>query len=399
MLKKTSKLVIFLTVFIDLIGFGIVVPLLPRYSETYGAQGFTIGAITAAYSVMQLLLAAWWGRLSDKIGRRPVILIGNAGSVLSYLLFAFSAKEGLSPNVALGILLVSRLFGGACGATIGVASAYIADITPPEKRSKGMALIGVAFGLGFILGPFLGGTTAHHFGLAGPGWMAAGLCLFNLILAIFILGESRTPDSTPKKYLSKWDELLQTCRRPSIGLLVGIYFIATFCFTCYEVIIPLLLAKKFGYDLHQIGYLFAYGGLVSVLVQGGVIGRLVKALGEPKLIAGSLIIVAASLILTPYVGTLMGIMSTLTLFSLASALNRAPTMGLISIRSTAEDQGMVLGVAQSAGTLARIVAPPFATTLYALHVPAPYLASAALGIVTALVTYSRLSRKPGPQGS
>ena len=196
-MRKPSVLVIFLTVFIDLIGFGIVLPLLPRYSEKFGAEGFMVGLIIASFSIMQFFFAPVWGRLSDRMGRRPILLLSTAGAVASYAMFALSASPALSPGTALTVLLASRVFAGICGANISVASAYIADVTPPEKRSRGMGLIGMAFGLGFILGPVIGALSASHFGLAGPGWVAAGICAANLVLAFFILGESRAPGSAP----------------------------------------------------------------------------------------------------------------------------------------------------------------------------------------------------------
>ncbi|MBM3880512.1 MAG: MFS transporter [Verrucomicrobia bacterium] len=515
MVKKPSLLVIFLTVFIDLIGFGIVLPLLPRYSERFGAEGFTIGFIVASFSIMQLFCAPAWGRLSDRIGRRPVLLISNAGSTLSYAMFALAAAPALAPSAALVLLLASRIFAGACGANISVASAYIADITPREQRSKGMGLIGVAFGLGFILGPALGALSAQWFGLAGPGCVAAGLCAANFVLACVILVESRQPGanpSTPRPSLSQWRH---TLRLPRVGLLIGLYFLATFCFACFETTLPLLLgspgfhpdeinrpvalaqrlaegsdpvsahlrprltpdglqtigtvaegrtrvlrhalyeelnrllkspalydATAFGqvalreetqrlsaqpvlgdalrrrnrllledaypaelkrqafyYDERHVGYIFAYCGLISALVQGGVIGRLVKRFGEVKLIYGSLVVVAGSMLLIPYADTAAWLLLALGLFSAGSGVNRAPTMGLISIYSPPEEQGGTLGVTQSAGTLARIFGPVFATSLYASSPHSPYVAGAVLGAGAAAWAWYALGRSRPPSGS
>src|SRR5208283_2423097 len=164
--RKPSLLVVFLTVFIDLIGFGIVVPLVPIFSRHYGAGGFVIGAIIASFSAMQFVFSPIWGRLSDRHGRRPILLVSTAGASLSYVLFAIGSGVR-DPTLALGALLVSRLFAGACGGNITVAQAYIADITPPENRSKRMALIGVAFGLGFIFGPAISGVALAGFSLGG----------------------------------------------------------------------------------------------------------------------------------------------------------------------------------------------------------------------------------------
>lgn len=511
-MKKPSLLIIFLTVFIDLIGFGIVLPLLPRYSQKLGAEGFAIGAIIASFSVMQFFFSPVWGRLSDRIGRRPVLLLSNAGSALSYVMFALSASSTLAPGTALLVLLGSRVFAGACGANISVASAYIADVTAPENRSKGMALIGVSFGLGFILGPALGALSAYWFGLAGPGWVAATLCASNFIFAWFVLVESRQPNSEPTAKRPKLAQWAHTLRQPKVGLLVCLYFLATFCFACFESTLPLLMgspafhpddfrkpreladklthgtdtatvllraqlspdclstlgnasaspsvlksaffsefnrllkmpslfdaaalerirekespgaavksrakeekdffvhlnrriledaypdeikAQTLYFDVRRVGYIFAYCGLVSTLIQGGVIGRLVKRFGEPKLIYGSLVVVAVSMLMIPYVSQLTGLLVALALFSAATGVNRAPTMGLISIHTPAGEQGATLGVTQSAGTLARIFGPVFATGLYGLFPHSPYVAGAAIAGLAAFLAWRGLCRPAG----
>jgi len=504
-MKKPSLLVIFLTVFIDLIGFGIVLPLLPRYSEKFGAEGFMIGFIIASFSVMQFFFAPWWGRLSDKIGRRPVLLISTAGAAISYAMFALAAAPGLSPNVALCILLGSRVFAGLCGANISVASAYIADVTPPEKRSRGMGFIGMAFGLGFILGPVIGALSASHFGLAGPGWVACAICTANFLLALAILAESRNPGGTPAIGRPKLAQWAHAMRMPKVGFLIGVYFIGTFCFACFESTLPLLLGspsfhlddfnnpsalagkiaagndpvsahirgllpadiqkklnhyassehasrqvlfdelnvllkspkfysveawqrvnlrpetsrlitealhgdsrrrfnrllledaypaelkrQKFYYDEKHIGYLFAFCGLMSAMVQGGMIGRLVKKFGEPNLIVASLVLVGLSLLIIPFAATLTVLLVGLALVSMSSGLNRAPTMGLISIFTPSEEQGAILGVTQSAGTLARIFGPLFATSAYAHYPSLPYLAAAAICVVVGFFALPKL---------
>jgi MFS transporter, DHA1 family, tetracycline resistance protein len=199
--RKPSILVIFLSVFIDLIGFGIVLPLLPGYAEDnfrpdFTAKGFIIGCIIASFSAMQFLFAPAWGKLSDRIGRRPVMLISNLGAAGSYALFAIAC--GMSGTTGLIWILISRIFAGICGANLSVASAYIADISPPEKRSARMGLIGMAFGLGFIFGPAIGAFSIDWFhSRQAPGWIAACFCLGNFILGFFILGESRQPSSAP----------------------------------------------------------------------------------------------------------------------------------------------------------------------------------------------------------
>ncbi|MBI1839246.1 MAG: MFS transporter [Verrucomicrobia bacterium] len=503
-MKKPSLLIIFLTVFIDLIGFGIVMPLLPRYSERFGAEGFWIGAVISSFSLMQFFFSPMWGALSDRIGRRPVLLVSNAGSAVSYALFAFAAS--MQGSTGLIMLLVSRVFAGICGANISVASAYIADITTPENRSKGMGMIVMAFGLGFILGPAIG-SVAAWWGLAGPGWVAATFCALNFVLGCFILVESRRPGAASTPPRAKFAQWGHTFSQPALALLILLFFLATFCFTCFETTLPLLLgsskihehnlrdpaglvasigqgtdplaqhlkrvlaaqnlalpadssdrgavagvlnqliqqtnfysaaafqglsmapalrqrmeasgagagaaqialnrdllqsaypqalaAPRFFFDEKKIGFIFAYCGIVAAFIQGGAIGRLVKRFGEPRLIWMSLAAVAISLVLIPIASGVGALLFGLGLFAAGSGINRAPTMGLISSNSSPDEQGANLGVAQSAGAVARIVGPICATTLYAHAVTLPYFLCAGIALAASAIAWMKLRAAVG----
>ena len=388
MKSGSPLLVIFLTVFIDLIGFGICLPLLPKYAERYGAQGWQIGAAMGVYSLMQLVFAPWWGQLSDRIGRRPVLLVSNFGSIIAYGLFGLSASY--IGDTGFWILIGSRIFAGICGANLSVASAYIADVTTPEKRSKGMGLIGMAFGLGFILGPVIGSQAFKHFGLAGPGAVAAGICAINFLLGCFILPETRKKDAAPAIRRPRFAQIRHVLGMKEVGFLIGIYFLGTFAFTAFESTLPLLLDTKLHYDEEHVGYVFAFCGIMAAMVQGGGIGRLVKSFGERRLIGASLLVVAVSLVLMPLANSLPTMLAALAVFAIGSGINRAPTMGLISQLSPADEQGTTLGVAQSAGTLARVLGPTVATTLYDLWLPAPYLACATIALLAGLLAVLRL---------
>ena len=417
-MRKPSVLVIFLTVFIDLVGFGIIVPLIPSYSEHLGAQGYVIGLIFASYSAMQFIFSPIWGRLSDRHGRRPILLISTAGAAASYVLFARST--GLENHTAaLWLMVVSRLFAGMCGGNITVAQAYIADITPPAERSKKMGLIGMAFGLGFILGPFIGGESLRHLGDTGPGCVAAALCAANFLLAWFILTESHRPDSAqaaPRPHLDQW---AHTLSQPKVGLLVIVFFLSTFCFSCFESTLPLLVGANFNLDFKRdatsastIAYLFAYCGLIGALVQGGAIGRLVKKMGEPRLIALSLILTAASFAWIPFLKGASNLswkillqqnglpwvwlLLALALLSVGTSLTRPPLFGMVSNLTPAHEQGATIGVAQGAGSLARILGPVFATALLAYSPPLPYLICAAVLLATSVVIVQRLGREAPP---
>ncbi len=248
-MSKPSVFIIFLTVFIDLIGFGIVLPLIPIFSRDFGASETLGGVIMAAFSAMQFVCAPFWGRLSDRIGRRPVILIGLAGSALSYVVFAIaSGLQGEAKEYALWVILGSRMLAGVMGANISVAQAYMADITPPEKRSKSMGLIGMAFGLGFILGPFIGAQSLSWLGLQGPGWVASGICGFAFLFAAVKLKESRGEATTKAEQRPHLQQITHVLALPQVGLLIFLFFLATFCFTTFETTLGWLVQNNFDLD-------------------------------------------------------------------------------------------------------------------------------------------------------
>ncbi len=409
-MRKPSLLFIFLTVFIDLVGFGIVLPLLPIFAKNLDANGYTIGALMASYSLMQFIFAPIWGRLSDRIGRRPVLLVSTAGAAISYAIFAIGS--GMTGTTGLILLFASRIFAGVCGANITVAQAYIADITPPEDRSKKMGLIGMAFGLGFIFGPFLGAHAIKWFGLTGPGWFASAFCAANLLFAFARLPESLKPDSVHVGNRPQFAQFMDTLTKPKIGLLIIIFFLATFCFACFETTLGLLVSKNFHIDPKKpadaavVGNLFAYCGIIGAFVQGGAIGRAVKKMGEPKLITFSVLLVGLSLLPMPFLHaetpfawkTLfqaeglpwLGLLVSLGALAIGSSLTRPPVFGLISILTSASEQGTNIGVAQSAGSLARIAAPLFAASLFEHHAVIPYVSCAVISIVTGIFAWKNL---------
>jgi DHA1 family tetracycline resistance protein-like MFS transporter len=305
--------------------------------------------------------------------------------------------SGLDDSTALVVLLVSRVFAGVCGANITVAQAYVADITPPEQRSKRMGLIGMAFGLGFIFGPALGGQANHWLGMTGPGWVAAGMCAANFLLALAILPESLRPDSVHAAVRPARAQWAQNLAHPQIGLLTAVFFVATFCFACFETTIGLLVSENFNLrvrdDEHaamKVSNLFVYCGLIGALVQGGAIGRLVRLMGEARLITLSFLLVALSLASLPFVKEWGLLLVVLGVLSIGSSLTRPPLFGLISNLAPAHEQGATLGVAQSAGSLARIPSPVFAATLFDRSHAWPYLACAALLLLVMGLTWRRL---------
>ncbi|MGZ4961757.1 MAG: MFS transporter [Limisphaerales bacterium] len=401
-MKKPSIFIIFITVLIDLVGFGLILPLIPVYSKNFGASGLFIGAIIASYSLMQFIFAPIWGRVSDRIGRRPVLLGSTFCATLSYVIFAFGSSLS-NHSIALWVILISRMFAGICGANITVAQAYIADITPSEQRSAKMGLIGMAFGLGFILGPALGAGATRYFGVTAPGWVAAFLCAINFIWAFARLPESWKPnmeEHVPQRpHFAQWIHTLST---PRLNLLMAIFFLATFCFTCFESTIGLLVMRNFHIDtttgpgLSKIALLIVYSGVVGALVQGGGIGRLVKKMGEPKLIAFSLFVAAVGIAVLPFITTWPLLYVGLAIFAVGSSLTRPPVFGMISQLTAAHEQGTNIGVAQGVGSLARILGPIFATSLFEKHVAVPYLVCGALSLITGFITASYLTHIPKP---
>jgi multidrug resistance protein len=339
-------LLIFLTVFLDLIGFGIVLPLLPSYAAAFHVGDTGIGVLVASFSLMQFLFAHWWGRLSDRIGRRPVLLVGLAGSAISYLLFALATS--------FWVLLLSRVVAGAMGATVNVAQAYLADITTPDRRARAMGSIGAAFGLGFVVGPALGGITSH-FGDQVPGLVASALTAANFLLAWRWLPESRrqAPAATETVPVH-WSRFTMA---------FGSVACSTVAFTVLYVVFPLQVERALGLDRHASAYLFVLIGVVSAAIQGGLIGRLVPRFGERPLIIGGGVLLAAGLGLLPEAfavgpGGGRGLLY-LALFVLATgaAMIGPSAAAYVSRIAPAEEQGRALGLLQSVGAVARIVGP------------------------------------------
>lgn len=347
--KRSPLLLIFLTVFIDLIGFGLIIPFLPTFAEKFGAGGLTVGLVVMSYSLMQFFFTPVWGRLSDRVGRRPILLLSLSASALGYLLWGFADS--------LAILFLSRLVAGFGNANLAVAQAYIADVTSKENRAKGMGLVGAAFGLGFVLGPAIG-ALCTPWGLNACGFVAAAISFADLVLTFFLLPEpeSRSQaghdrfDISPSFY---WNTLAN--RRYRIPLVI--FFVSTFAFANMEATLVLLTSHQFGFTAQQNGWMFVYIGMIMVILQGGLIGRLSKKFGEKRLINCGCLLVAAGFLLTP-VGTAILILAfALALFSIGSGLNSPSNQSILSKLVPSDQSGGVLGVGHSLSTLGRILGP------------------------------------------
>jgi predicted MFS family arabinose efflux permease len=346
-----SRFVLFLTVFIHLLGFGIIIPLLPYYAETYGATGVTIGLLTTSFSFTQFLFAPLWGRLSDRIGRRPVLLGSVLVTSISYVLFARAAS--------LPMLFASRMLAGAAGATISTAQAYVADTTTPANRTKGMGLIGAAFGMGFIFGPAFGGVLSR-WGFAVPAYAAAGVALVAAMVAFSRLPESLPRDMrqrTAKELRRPAASLLEAVGRPRIGPVLVTFFTATLCFAGMEAVLALFCQKRYGMGPSHIGYLLAYVGTVAAFMQVGLVGALVRRFGERTLVRAGLLMMGAAFVAAGQAPPLAPFLAAMGVVAVGSGLTTPSLSGLISLATPPDEQGGILGVYQSLGSLARAIGP------------------------------------------
>lgn len=366
---RAPLMVVFLTVLIDLIGFGIVLPILPLWAEEFGASPTQIGLLTATYSLMQLIFAPVWGRLSDRVGRRPVILVTLAGSAVSALLIGLAGT--------LWVLFLARALNGISGASYAAAQAYVADVTTREERAKGMGMIGAAFGLGFILGPAIGALFST-IDSSAPFFAAAALAAANLAFAWRRLPEPPRP-AHPVARTSRLELLRRALAGRELGPLVWLSFVATFAFVGMESTFALLGDRRFGYDAVDMGLLFAYVGVAAAVGQGFLVGRLVARHGEYRVMLAGLTGTAAGLALLAAAHSLVVLLVALLVLGVASGLAFATVAALISHATPAADQGGVLGVTASTSAAARIVGPVTAGVLFQhLEPGAPLVLGAAL---------------------
>ena len=379
MKKRSPLLAVFFTVVIDLLGFGIVLPLLPLYADEYGASPVLIGLIFVAFSGMQFVTAPLWGRLSDRIGRRPVILWGLIGSMLSYVCFALAP---LLPH-PIAWLFVSRLTAGVFGGTISTAYAYIADVTTPEERGRGMALIGAAFGIGFTVGPAVGGV-GHWLHPTVPGFAAAG---FSLLAFLFALRNLHEPERTARAR-GTWLDLTalhKALTTPTIGGLLLLLFLTVSSFALMESTLGLLAKRVFTFDYWQVGLLFSYLGFWSALTQGYLVRKYLKKGREGTFARLGALVLGAGLLGLAFPRSVLGFALVAPLPVLGFAMILPAANALISLRTDPATQGEVLGVSQSLQSLARIVGPMLGLSLFGVSVPLPfYVGAAVMGVAVFL---------------
>jgi len=352
--KRRAFTLLFLFVFMDVLGFSLILPLLPYYAEAFGATAEVVGLLLGANALTQLVGAPILGRLSDRYGRRPLLLTSIAGTVVSFLML------GLARSLA--ILFASRILDGFLGGNVSLAQAYITDVTDNKERAKGLGLIGAAFGLGFIIGPALGGTLAGDGNYALPALVASGLAFLNLLGVLFWLPESLPPEERERRAgepraaftaRALWEAL----RLPCVGPLLQTQLFFALAFTTFETIFSLFAQKRLGLDARTTSYVLTYVGVLVVLVQGVGIRLLVKRFSDKQLVFGGAILAGLSLLawaLTPSLGVLLVVLAPLALASgtLRVSINSALTKSVYP-----EEVGGTLGLSASLGSLARVVSP------------------------------------------
>ena len=405
-MKRSPLFILLLTVLLDLIGFGIVLPLLPTYAKDLGANPFMIGLIAAIFSIMQFIFSPLWGKLSDKIGRRPVMLISIFITAVSYLVFAQAAT--------IPLLIFARGLSGIGSANIAAAQAYITDVTDSKSRSGAMGMIGAAFGIGFIIGPLVGGVLKHNYGIQTVGYVSAALITLDFILAIFLLPESnknaqkiafsflkkKSDNNEPRRSVflflgQKTREYgeglaLVFSSRP-LALLMIANYIYTFAIVNTQIASILLWKEYFMATDEQIGYLFAYVGVWSVVVQGGLIRTLIKKLGEHKLFLWGHIFTFVGVFFVPFApkSELFTIgLFILFFFAVGTSLVAPINLSMISLYSYKQQQGQILGLSQSVNSFARIMGPFFGSILYGMDFHTPYIVAGILTIAGALIALS-----------
>lgn len=390
---------LFIIVLIDLIGFGVIIPLLPFYAEQFRASPDVVTLVMAVYSLAQLFAAPLWGRLSDRIGRRPVLMISMAGAALSYVWLGFAHD--------LWVLFAARAFCGAMAGNISAAFAYVADVTTPENRAKGMGMVGAAYGLGFIAGPALGGILAGadpaNADYQTPAFAAAALSCVALVLASVWLKESLSPElraaavARPRLPLTRL--IAETLANPRLAFWIGLSFLVTFVIAGMETTFAMWSERGFGWGPQQNGYLMAFLGLLSAVVQGGLVGPLSKRLGAKRLVIQGAAVLGLAFLCLPFSRDLGLLLVATTGLAYGFSVLTPTLNSLISLEVAAGHQGSVLGLSRSASILARVVGPAGAGLLFAaLGRDAPYFAAAAIMLVVFLLALRPPAAKARPAG-
>ncbi|MFC2094798.1 MFS transporter [Bacteroidota bacterium] len=389
MKKKSALSLIFLTVFIDLLGFGILIPILPTFAKIELLVDETaIGLVVAVYSFIQFLFNPILGKISDKYGRKPVIVVSLFINAIGYVLFAFTTSYIL--------LLVSRIVAGIGGSSISVAQAYIADVTTKENRAKGMGVIGAAFGLGFVFGPLIGGFLASY-GYMVTGFASATFSILAFIFTIALLPESnasRKSSAETKRKLIDVDALKNVFAKPERAMLIFLFFVLTFSFANIYGTFALLGLQVYGFSDMQNGFMFGIIGLTSAIVQGGLIGRISKVVSKKNILKFGSFFIMVGLALIPYGVTFLGLAIICIFLSIGTGMFQPTVLSLISEVTPENEQGVTLGVNQSVSAIARVLGPLWGGFAFEfLGYPFPFLTGAAFTFVIFIATVFYIPKK------
>lgn len=385
--------IIFLIVFVDLLGFSLILPLLPYYAQTFGADAFVTGLLVASYAIAQLIGAPLLGRWSDRAGRRPVLLISIFGTFIGFVLLGFAG--------ALWMLFLSRVIDGLTGGNLSVAQAYITDVTDEKNRAKGLGMIGAAFGLGFIIGPAIGGALSVY-GYAVPAFAAATLALLNFLAVFFFLPESLTDErraamAARQKPPFTLRALIVALNRPRVGPLLHTRFFFGLAFALFQSVFALYAQYRLQLTAQTTGYVLAYVGLLSVLVQGVAIGRLTARFAESRLIFGASVLMGVSLLAWAFAPNLIALLIVLAPMALAGGTLNTVLNSALTKAVTRDEIGGTLGLAASVESVTRVIAPTLGGFLIEfLGTGAPGVFSAMVMVWVVMFVWRRIIVNPDP---
>lgn len=384
--KKKYLALLFLVAFLTMLGFGIIIPILPYFAENVGASSLQIGILFASYNIMQLLFAPIWGMLSDRIGRKPLIAFGLFGFSVTFILF------GLAESYA--AMLAYRIIGGiVSAAAMPTVTAMVADLFPPEERAKGMGVIGAGVGLSFVFGPVLGGLLSG-WGFAVPFFVSGGVALLTFLIILFALPESLPREKRTGSSRDKRGNPLAALFGP-LSLLYGIMFIVSFAFSGLETTFALYINDLYGYSSKDLGYMFLVMGIISAFVQGGLIGKMVKRMGEPLVLTIGLILYGIGFFAIPLAANFWTLALTLSLFGAGQGMIRATGTAMITQRTT-QGQGVTSGTISSMDSLGRILGPLAGGAVYGWYQSGPFIVGGVLMVVMLVLFRARYRRLPEP---
>jgi len=380
--SRATLPVLFSIIIIDLIGFGIVLPVLPYYADQYGASGLVLGALFTSHAAMQALFAPLWGRLADRIGRRPVMLYTIAGTSVALVIL------GLSDSLVQ--LFVGRILTGIFAANISVATAYISDVTEEDERTRWMGMVGASFGVGFLIGPAIGGLLSPY-GYGVPMLVAAGMAAVNFAYAVAVLKEPETHRPAALEGAVR----LRTLANPAVRNLCLTYFLFTFALTQLETIFAYYLKDTFGVDARGFAAILVLMAFVMVAIQGGAIRRLVARYGEKTLLLSGVSLMTLAFFSIPWPGSVGILLVPLVLSAVGRGVSQPSILGMVSFEATPANRGAVMGSFQASASVARVLGPLAAGALYDRHHPAPFLLAGALLAIALLTAIGLPRHRPG----